>query len=191
MGEDKRFLLVGERTLFDRSLAVLRSVFQRVLVVVAQDSPPVHADVPVIPDLVPNCGSLGGLYTGLREAATPHVFVVACDMPFLDPQAVEYVVALKNGVDIVMARRGGGLEPMHALYSRQCLPVIEEMLQANNLKIQNIVAHRSLKVRLLTEAELRRIDPGGRSFLNVNTPLDLEAARTLYERLSDPDLRDV
>ena len=88
MGRDKRFLPVGEETLFARSLAALRSIFQRVLVVVAQDSPPIDTDAIVLRDLVPDCGSLGGLYTGLKEAGTDWVFAVACDMPFLDPATV-------------------------------------------------------------------------------------------------------
>jgi len=180
MGEDKRFLHVGDRTLFERSLTVLRSIFQNVLIVIAQDSPTLEAEVPVIRDLVPNCGNLGGLYTGLQQASTEHVFVVACDMPFLTPEAVRYLIRLKNNADIVMAQRDNGLEPMHALYGRRCLPVLEEMVRTRHLKIQDIVEHSSLNVRLIKEAELSRIDPEGRSFLNVNTPSDLEAARRLH-----------
>ena len=60
MGEDKRFLSIGEETLYEHSLAVLRSVFQTVVVVIAQDSPPLSSDVPVWRDLIPGCGSLGG-----------------------------------------------------------------------------------------------------------------------------------
>ncbi len=180
MGEDKRFLHVGDRTLFERSLTVLRSIFQNVLIVIAQDSPTLEAEVPVIRDLVPNCGNLGGLYSGLQQASTEHVFVVACDMPFLTPEAVRYLIRLKNNADIVMAQRDNGLEPMHALYGRRCLPVLEEMVRTRHLKIQDIVEHSSLNVRLIKEAELSRIDPEGRSFLNVNTPSDLEAARRLH-----------
>jgi molybdopterin-guanine dinucleotide biosynthesis protein A len=157
-----------------------------VLVVIAQDSPPLQANVTVIRDLVPDCGSLGGLYTGLRQATTDHVFVVACDMPFLNPEAVRYVSSLKQEADIVMAERANGLQPMHAVYSRRCLPVLEEMVRTHHLKIQDIVAHPSLKVRLITMAELSRIDPEGRSFLNVNTPADLEAARKIHSHLLDP-----
>ncbi len=65
MGEDKRYLVVGDQTLLERGLVVLRSIFQEVLVVIAQDSPPLDVDTRVVRDLVPDCGSLGGLYTGL------------------------------------------------------------------------------------------------------------------------------
>ena len=180
MGEDKRFLRVGDRSLFERSLGVLRSLFRGVLVVIAQDSPTLEAEVPVIRDLVPNCGNLGGLYTGLRQASTEHVFVVACDMPFLNPEVVRYLAQFKDDADLVMVQRETGLEPMHALYGRRCLPVLEEMVRTRHLKIQEIVEHSSLNVRLIKGTELSRIDPEGRSFLNVNTPLDLQVARTLH-----------
>lgn len=186
MGEDKRFLLIGEETLFERTLAVLQSIFQTVCVVIAQDSPSLEADVPVVRDLVAGCGSLGGLYTGLRQAHTEYVFVVACDMPFLNPILVRHMVSLKDKTDIVMVRLEQGLQPTHALYSRRCLPVIEGMLQARLLKIQYLATHQSLHTRLVAESELRKIDHEGLSFINVNTPADLDAARMRHARGTDP-----
>lgn len=183
MGEDKRFLSIGEETLYEHSLAVLRSVFQTVVVVIAQDSPPLASDVPVWRDLIPGCGSLGGLYTGLKQAMTPSVFAVACDMPFLDPATIRYFLTLQGEADLVMAKLPNGLHPMHALYHRRCLPVMERLLGERNLKIQQLADHPSLRVRLVTADELIVIDPSVRSFYNVNTPADLREARTLHEKI--------
>jgi len=190
MGEDKRYLRVGEQTLLQRSLAVLRMVFQDLIVVIAQDSPTLTVDAPVLRDLVPDCGSLGGLYTGLRQAKSPYVFVVACDMPFLNPSSIRYFTGLKGGMDVVMAKFRNDLQPMHALYSRQCLPVIEGMIEIHSLKIQELTTSPSLRTRIVTEADLHQIDPEGWSFLNVNTPADLEIARSLighHTILASPD----
>lgn len=186
MGEDKRFLLIGEQTMFERTLAVLRSIFERVCVVIAQDSPPLEAEVPVVRDLVADCGSLGGLYTGLKQAHTEYVFLVACDMPFLNPASVRHVVSLKDKADIVMVRLGQGLQPTHALYSRRCLPVVEEMVHARQFKIQHLATHSALQTRLVAESDLREIDLDGVSFINVNTPADLDAARVRHARGTDP-----
>ena len=183
MGEDKRYLVVGEQTLLERGLAVLRSFFQEVLVVIAQDSPPLDLDARVVRDLVPDCGSLGGLHTGLTQAITPYIFVVACDMPFLDPAVIAQFTSRRATADIVMAKLAAQLHPMHALYGKQCLPVVEQMIRARQLKIQEIVSHASLRVRYVTEADLLAIDPSGRSFKNVNTPADLEVARSLLAQL--------
>ena len=185
MGEDKRYLIVGKQTLLERGLAVLRSIFQDVLVVIAQDSPPLGVDARVVRDLVPDCGSLGGLYTGLTQATTPYIFVVACDMPFLDQAVISQFTSRRTTADIVMAKLAARLHPMHALYGKGCLPAMEQMILARQFKIQEIVSHASLQVRYVTEADLLTIDPSGRSFHNVNTPADLEVARSLARMIHE------
>lgn len=190
MGEDKRYLLVGDQTLLERSLEILQTVFQRVVIVIAQDSAPLaNATCPVVRDLIPDCGSLGGLYTGLKQASTEHVFVVACDMPFLNPLVIRHFVNLKMEADIVMAKLSNGLHPMHAVYGKQCLPPLEEMIATRNLKIQDLVSQPALRVRFVTATDLATLDPTTRSFYNVNTPADLEAVRALTSRSSQPDHR--
>ena len=181
MGEDKRFILVGQRTLFERSCAVLCDVFEHVCVVIAQDSQSLQADVPVVRDLLPDCGSLGGLYTGLRWAKTQHIFLTACDMPFLNPDVVRYMVQLKDQADIVIGRWATRLQPTHAVYGRGCLPVIEEMINLHNKKIHSMIDHSALRVRVIAEGEIRQIDHDGRSMFNVNTPSDLEQARSVHD----------
>jgi molybdenum cofactor guanylyltransferase len=186
MGEDKRYLVVGEETLLERGLAVIRSVFQEVMVVIAQDSPSVGLDTRVVRDLVPECGSLGGLYTGLMQATTPWIFVVACDMPFLDQAVIAQFTSRRATADIVMAKLAARLHPMHALYGKRCLPVLEQMIQARQLKIQELVSQASLRVQFVTEMDLLTIDPSGRSFQNVNTPADLETAQSMLNREPPP-----
>ena len=182
MGEDKRFLPVGEETLYGRSLAILRSIFERVVIVIAQDSPAIESDVPVLRDLIPDCGSLGGLYTGLKQAGTEWVFAVACDMPFLDPGTIGHFLTVKGDGDVVMAKLQHGLQPMHALYHRNCLPIMERLIQAKDLKIHRLADNPALRVRLVTPNELALLDPEGHSFYNINTPADLAAARSIHDQ---------
>jgi molybdenum cofactor guanylyltransferase len=183
MGQDKRYLIVGEQTLLERGLGVLRAMFHEVLVVIAQDSAPLDIDVRVVRDLVPDCGSLGGIYTGLTQATTPYIFAVACDMPFLNQAVITQFMNRRDTADIVMARLDTRLHPMHALYGKGCLPVMAQMIVARQLKIQELVSHLSLRVQYVTEADLLSIDPSWRSFHNVNTPEDLEAACSLLARI--------
>jgi len=186
MGEDKRYLVVGEQTLLERGLGVLRSMFHEVLVVIAQDSAPLDIDARVVRDLVPDCGSLGGIYTGLTQATSPYIFAVACDMPFLNQAVITHFTNRRDTADIVMARLATRLHPMHALYGKGCLPAMEQMIVARQLKIQELVSHASLRVQYVTEADLLSIDPSWRSFHNVNTPEDLEAACSLLARIPPP-----
>jgi molybdopterin-guanine dinucleotide biosynthesis protein A len=180
MGEDKRFVLVGQRTLFERSCAVLCALFEQVYIVIAQDSPSLRAGVPVVRDLVPDCGSLGGLYTGLRLAKTQHIFLAASDMPFLNPDVIRYMVPLKDQADIVIGQWEAQLQPTHAVYGRDCLPVLEDMMKLHNRKIQSMIGHPALRVRVIAEMEIRQIDHDGCSMFNINTPADLERARSVH-----------
>lgn len=190
MGEDKRYLLVGERTLLERSLEILEAVFEKVVVVIAQDSAFLEsATSPVIRDLIPDGGSLGGLYTGLKQASTEHVFVVACDMPFLNPLVIRHFVKLRMQADIVMAKLSNGLHPMHAVYGKACLPHLERMIAARNLKIQDLANQSGLRIHFVGATELAAIDPTANSFHNVNTPADLEAARAFTVRPGQPGHR--
>jgi molybdopterin-guanine dinucleotide biosynthesis protein A len=186
MGQDKRYLIVGEQTLLERGLGVLRSMFHEILVVIAQDSPPLKIDARVVGDLVSDCGSLGGIYTGLTQATTPYIFAVACDMPFLNQAVIAQFTDRRDTADIVMARLAARLHPMHALYSKKCLSAMEQMIAAQQLKIQGLLSHSSLRVQYITEADLLSIDPSWRSFHNVNTPADLEAAYSLLARIPPP-----
>lgn len=186
MGEDKRFLPVGKYTLLERSTTILRSLFEQLYIVIAQDGAVLQTDTLVIRDLIPDCGSLGGLYTGLRKATTPHIFVAACDMPFLNPTVIHYMVAIKDSADIVMPRWKNRLHPTHALYSQRCLPAIETMLHGHDVKIQNVLADPTLRIRFISEDEIISIDPTGRSLVNINTPDDLEMARSLGNDTPSP-----
>lgn len=187
MGKDKRYLLVGERTLLERSLEILQTVFRQVVVVIAQDSASLESVAsPVVRDLIPDCGSLGGLYTGLKQASTEHVFVVACDMPFLSPLVIRHFVNLRMQADIVMAKLANGLHPMHAVYGKACLPHLEQMIKVRNLKIQDLASESALRVHFVTATDLAAIDPTARSFYNVNTLTDLEAARAITVQPGQP-----
>ena len=185
MGEDKRFLTVGEETLLTRTTSVMAQLFPEVLVIIAQDSPPLAVSgCTVHRDLIADCGSLGGLYTGLAKATGPRVFVVACDMPFLNPDMIRWFVDRDPTADIVMARLPTGLQPLHAVYSKRALPVLERMATTHALKIQQIASEPSLLTTLVLPAEWGERDALAQSFQNVNTPADLEAARTALRNRS-------
>ena len=178
MGEDKRFLQVGEATLLDRTVSVMSRLFPEVLIIIAQDSAPLAVTGCIVyRDLVADCGSLGGLYTGLAQATNDRIFVVACDMPFLNPEMIRWFVARDCSADVVMAHLPDGLQPLHAVYGKRAVPVFERMAASHELKIRNIASDPSLRVTVVSPSEWGDRDPLAQSFRNVNTPADLEAAR--------------
>jgi molybdopterin-guanine dinucleotide biosynthesis protein A len=115
-------------------------------------------------------------------ATCSRIFVVACDMPFLNHEMIRFFAERNPEADVVMGRLPIGLQPLHALYGKEALPVVERMARARHLKIQDIVAEPSLKVAVIDASEWSHIDPASRSFQNVNTPEDLLAARAEASR---------
>ncbi|MDE3119929.1 MAG: molybdenum cofactor guanylyltransferase [Nitrospirota bacterium] len=180
MGRDKRVLELGGQTLLERSLSVLDSLFAEVIVSVAEPLPELRElRARVVTDMIPDCATLGGLYTGLFSASYPRVFAAACDMPFLAAPLIQRMIDLGRDADVVMVRLANGLQPMHAIYSKACLPHLEQMLRVKNLRVQELLSASGLSVKILSEDDVRDADPQLLSFLNVNQPADLEFARKL------------
>lgn len=184
MGQDKRWMKLQGISLFHRTLGTMLAVFKKIVVVVARRSqmldelPPC---VEVIEDLIPNCGSAGGLYTGLQFSPTHRAFVVACDMPFLNSDLMHHFCEIDPDADVLMAKIAGKAQPMHAVYSRRCLPILSEMLEGKKLKIQDLCTQEDLVVRIVSDKDVKQWDPDGISFMNINTPMDLEFAEKLLK----------
>ena len=180
MGMDKRHLTVHGEPLLDRVTSVLIELFPEVLLVLAEkDIEQTDERIRIVTDLIPGCAAVGGLYTGLYHSRYPRVFVVACDMPFINPAVIELFLQKIDATDIVMAQLVTGLQPLHGLYSKQCLPVLKEMIDARDLRLQNVADKPGLTVHRVPETEIKRLDLQLLSFLNVNSPADLERANKI------------
>src|SRR5262245_5828165 len=134
-GRPKALLELGGRRIIDRVVEVVTAVTDDVLIVTNTPALYESLGLPMVPDVFPDHGSLGGIYTGLKSASGDAAFTVACDMPFLHPDIVRLVVERAGQGDVVIPRVGRQLEPMHAAYAKACLPHIEERLLAGEVKL--------------------------------------------------------
>ncbi len=129
--------------------------------------------LPFSRDEVPGAGTLGGILTALVHSTYPHNLVVACDMPSLNPDLLRYMAELAGSSDAVVPRRQGPdgqyhREPLHAIYSRNCIAPILKQIEAGQLRVTDLLDR--VMVRWVQEEEIRRYDPSLLSFRNVNTP---------------------
>jgi len=177
MGVNKAFLEIGGRPIIERVIEQMALVGQEVILVTNAPQEYEHLGCPMVPDVFPGRGSLGGIYSGLRAASNQYALVVACDMPFLNASLLRYMILMSWGYDIVVPRTGQGVEPLHAIYSKACLIPMEELLRQNNLKI--ISFYSRVRVRYLEQEEVEILDHRHLSFFNINLPDDLEWARRL------------
>jgi len=174
MGQNKALMSLGGKRLVDRVVEVMRSVFDDLLMVT--NTPDVYADLglPMVPDVWPEKGSLGGVYSAIYHVTTPYCLVVACDMPFLRAAVLHYLSTQMADYDVVVPDVLGELQTLHAIYSKACLQPIERRLEANRLRI--IGFFPDVRVRTVTASELEPYDPELLAFQNLNTPEEFQAA---------------
>jgi molybdopterin-guanine dinucleotide biosynthesis protein A len=152
-------------------------------VLVVTNTPQLYAflGLPMVPDVYPDRGSLGGIYSGLRAAPGQAALTVACDMPFLHPEVLKLLAERSGEGDVVIPRVDEQLETLHAAYGKACLPHIEERLLAGKLKIVGFF--ESVRVVEITEADVARFRDPRLVFMNVNTPEELDRAREIVAEL--------
>ncbi len=131
-----------------------------------------YLQIPCYPDIIEGFASLGGLYTALHYCSTEIALVLGCDMPDLNPDLLSYMVSVRDDYDIVVPYVKGWYEPLHAVYSVRCLPVIEANIQTGKRQIINFF--ESMRIRRLIEDEIRLFTDPGTVFRNINYPKDIE-----------------
>ena len=179
LGQNKALEIIGNKSLLERAVAQLGSFHSDIIIVAAaKQSLPQLIGYPRVRNMVdvyPGKGPLGGIYTGLAASDSFYNLVVACDMPFLNLALLDYMIQLSADFDLVIPRLGDMVEPLHAVYSKNCLAPIEQLLRQGSLGIREIFA--LVKVRYVEADEIDRFDPEHLSFFNINTKADLERAR--------------
>jgi len=180
-GQPKALLDLGGRRIIERVVDVVAAVTGEVIVVTNTPELYQFLGLPMVPDVFPDHGSLGGIYSGLEAAAGEAAFTVACDMPFLHPDVARLVIARAHEGDVVIPRVGEQLETMHASYAKRCLPHIADRLRSGRLKIVGFF--EEVRVVEIPEADVARHRDPAIAFMNVNTPEELARARALQPAL--------
>jgi len=124
----------------------------------------------MVPDLYPGMGALAGLHAGLYHSLTPHIFAVACDMPYLNDTLIRALLARRHQADVVIPESRDGLEPLHAVYGQGCLPAMEQALISGRRRLVSFFPH--VRVHTFASQHVATIDSDFSSFSNINTPAD-------------------
>ncbi|MEJ2211933.1 MAG: molybdenum cofactor guanylyltransferase, partial [Anaerolineae bacterium] len=142
-----------------------------------QDYEHLRLDARLVGDEQPGVGSLMGIYSGLKAARHGRALVVACDMPFLNLPLLRHLLAWDSTCDVVIPRLAQWPEPLHAVYSKTCLPAMEQILARGRRQI--VAFFDRVRVCEVTTDEIDRFDPRHLSFVNVNTPEDWARVQAL------------
>jgi molybdopterin-guanine dinucleotide biosynthesis protein A len=175
MGTDKSFIPLLGKPMVEHVIDKLDGLGDELILITNQKEKYAYLDCATFGDLIPEKGPLGGLYTALSHSSNPHVLVVACDMPWLNRSLLDHMISLRHEAAAVVPRWKKHPEPIHAIYSKMCLPPILSCIEEDKLKM--IAFYSKITVRYLEQGEIAQFDEYGRSFANINTPEELKDAQ--------------
>lgn len=177
MGFDKQLLETRDIPITHHLISLLYTRFDDVMI--SSPTPELYQDqeVRVIQDIYKGVGPLGGIHGALMNAKSIEVFVIACDMPFLEMRYVDYMISLlaDGNFDACVTSRGGYLETMHAFYCRSALPVLENELNQKRYSVQHFV--KKINALIIPEKQAAPLLPGWSAFINLNRPEEYERFR--------------
>jgi molybdopterin-guanine dinucleotide biosynthesis protein A len=180
MGRPKALLPFGNEPLIDHLVRRLQRKFKLVVVVAAPDQelPPLPAKV--VRDEVSYQGPVGGIYYGLKAAIGTGAFVTSCDAAFLNLPLISFLTSQILNHDVVVPYWQDRFQPLHAVYRKSVVPLLKEQLERGELR--PIFLYDKVRTRKVGEEEIRRFDPEGLSFFNMNAPDDYTQALMLWQQ---------
>src|SRR3989304_2436833 len=168
MGLNKAFLKYCDTTFIEHQIIMLHKIFDEIILSANDAAAYTSFKLPIVFDVIPEKGPLSGICAGLSHAKSSHAFVIACDMPFINEKLILYLKSQINGYDVVVPKTSRGLEPMHAFYSKNCIPPMYHCLEEGRLRIVDFFSE--VKVKVVDEKEFAGLDASLQSLINLNTP---------------------
>jgi molybdopterin-guanine dinucleotide biosynthesis protein A len=175
----KAFIEVNGEKIIERNLKIMRRLFKEIFIVTNQPEFYFYLKVPLLGDVYDVRGPMTGIFTSLLNSSNKWVFISACDMPFINEHLIRYMASKRDGYDAVAPRLKGKVEPLFAFYSKHLLPSMEKAILANKTGVKDFLNNKMVKY--LRIEEIKNIDAELKSFINLNTPKDVERVQGLKE----------
>ena len=180
MGSAKALLPFGNEPLIAHIVRALNRIFAETVVVAAPGQEMPELPVKLVRDEVAYQGPVGGICYGLKAADGEFSFVTSCDVAFVNSPLISYLIAQSSEHDVVVPYWQDRFQPLHAVYRRSVLPLLEGQLERGELR--PVYLFDKVRTRTVAEEEIRRFDPQGLSFLNMNTPTDYQETLARWEK---------
>lgn len=178
MGVDKAFLELGGETMLEIVAARLKSVLSEVIICGGNEDNGIQHGLKVVPDIIKGSGPLSGIHAGLSAAKYQKSLVAACDMPFVSAGLAEFMIEQAQGYDVAVPCHDNYLQPLFAVYDKNCLSVISEAIASSRNKVVDF--YPRVRVNYVSKEYLSKFADVEVMFFNVNTPVDLGRAREIH-----------
>jgi len=181
-GKNKAFVQVAGKRILDHIYGVFSDLFEEIILVTNDPIQYLEWDFNIVTDLFPIRSSMTGIHAGLFYTGNQYAFIAASDTPFIKKEVVETILNnMESHADVVVPETSEGLEPLCALYSKECLNPIKQQLEKEKFKIDHFF--QKVRIKKIPEKMLREKDPDLISFFNINTPADLARAEKIKATL--------
>jgi len=178
-GENKRipfikgFLETAEGRIVEVTIQRLRKVFNRIILSTNTPEYYYYLGLPMVGDIIRVKGPMTGIFSALSLPDVSAVFVTACDMPDINGILIKYIAGRwMNEYDAVIPVFNNEPQPLFGVYSKRAARRMEEALHHEKRSLRGFL--RDCNVLYIQETDVRKIDPEGRSFVNINTMQDFE-----------------
>lgn len=184
----KSFIHLDGSPLIERAVLLLKTLFPKIFISTNRPDLYFPLGVPLIGDTLPSVGPMAGIHSSLINATGNAVFVIACDMPFPSRDLISLLCREHSGsleqasFDATVAMYDGEPQPLFGVYSKSIVPQLETGILGRKTTMKRFLDE--IKTQFVEESRVRRIDPLGRSFININTIADYDKIRCLGERLT-------
>jgi len=177
-GENKRlpmikgFLEINGRRIIDSNVDILKRIFEKVLI--STNNPEIYCylGLPMVGDTMRQRGPMTGILSVLNIPEISVIFVTACDMPFINSELVQYIVARWDKKwDAAVPLFDKKPQPLLGIYSKSGAQYMETSIKQGKRSLMNFL--QDIRVLYINEKDVRKRDPEGRSFVNINTRADV------------------
>ncbi len=173
-GENKRipfkkgFLKINNKNIIELNIEALKHICNRVVISTNAPEKYFYLGIPMIGDIVKSQGPMTGIFSALSLPEISSIFVIACDMPYINVILLEYIFRkYEHPYDAVVPMYNKEPQPLLSIYSDSVVSKIRESIRQKNTSMRGFL--KKINVLYISEEEVRDLDPDGRSFVNINT----------------------
>ena len=172
-GRNKALLRVKGAPIIKNIISELKPLFENVVIIANDKAPYKNLGLAAYEDIIPGRGPLSGIHSSLLNTKSYYNFVVACDMPYVEPKLARHMLnKLQDGYEVIACKIRGRYEPLFAIYGKGCISAIEEQLATADTKVTRFFS--KVRVKTISEKEVTKIDPELKTFRNINTVREYE-----------------
>ncbi|MCF8298390.1 MAG: molybdenum cofactor guanylyltransferase [Saprospiraceae bacterium] len=173
-GKNKAFIKLNGKTIIENTIEKIDNIFSEIIIITnsPSDYDQFTSKCKIFTDEIKNVGPLGGIYTALNNITYQAVFIISCDMPFLDTEIIEKQIIdyENNKCCMLVPRINNNIEPLHTIYKKSILKKLKTHLETTeNYSIRSFFPLINLRY-----FDLENNSKNQKAFTNINTTVDLK-----------------